>query len=216
MRHILTATTALGLLIAAPAAAIAQTATTETSAKTKTTTENAGMENRNWMDQSAIENRLEDRGFESIDVEFDGKNYAGTADWYGEEVDLTVTASTGRVIEPDQLSSDQISTKLEDDGYEDVSDVREAGDEFTATASRFGEEMELRVDASTGNIVDPRELKKDQIETLLDDEGYSEVVIYERDGEYGNFYASGQKDDEVLLLEVNPLSGRIVNERAES
>jgi len=215
MRHILTATTALGLLIAAPAAAIAQTSTPEAAEKVKTT-ENAGMDNRNWMDQSAIENRLEDRGFESIEVEFDGENYTGTADWYGEEVDLTVTASTGRVIEPNQLSSDQISTKLEDDGYEDVSDVREAGDEYTATATRFGEEMDLRVDASTGNIVDPRELKKDQIETLLDDEGYSEVVIFERDGEYGNYYASAEKDDEVLLLEVNPLSGRIVNERTES
>ena len=88
---------------------------------------------------------------------------------------------------------------------------------YTATATRFGEEMDLRVDASTGNIVDPRELKKDQIETLLDDEGYSEVVIFERDGEYGNYYASAEKDDEVSPPRgQTPLSGRIVNERTES
>ena len=129
MRHILTATTALGLLIAAPAAAIAQTSTPEAAEKVKTT-ENAGMDNRNWMDQSAIENRLEDRGFRVDRGRVRRRELHRHGRLVRRGVDLTVTASTGRVIEPNQLSSDQISTKLEDDGYEDVSDVREAGDEL--------------------------------------------------------------------------------------
>lgn len=218
MKHLLTATMAAALLVGVSTTAIAQTTTADPATNTGTTAEASSMApESSYYDQGDIERRLEARGFENVDVELDDQNYTGTADWYGDEVDLTVTASTGRVVEPTKLSSDQVQAKLEDDGYENVSDVQEAGDEFTAKAERFGEEMDLRVNASTGTIVDPRELKKDQIETKLgEDDDYSEIVIFEREGDYGNYYVKAEKDDEIFLLEVNPLSGRIMNEREES
>ncbi len=215
MRHLLTASTAMALILAAPAVAVSQTKAAQPAGQAQTAPA-GGAGSQNFLDQAAVEKRLETRGFDDVDVELDGQNYTGSADWYGEKVDLTVSASTGRVIEPDKLTSDQIRAKLEDDGYEDVSDVQEAGDEYTAKAKRLGEEMKLRVDASRGHIVDPRELSKDQVETRLDDEGYSKVVVFERDSEYGNFYAKAEKEDDVFLLEVNPLSGRIMAEREES
>lgn len=167
-------------------------------------------------DQNEIERRLEARGFDEVDVKLDDQNYTGSANWYGEEVDVIVTASTGRLVQPSEFSADQIKAKLEDEGYENVSEVEQDGEEFTARGDRFGEEMELRVNATTGGVVDPRELKSEQIETKLEEDGYSNIVIFEREGDYGNFYASADKDDETFLLEVNPLSGRIMDERSES
>lgn len=217
MKHLLTATMAAALLVGISTTAIAQTTTADPATNTGTAAEASSMTPAsNYYDQGEIERRLEARGFENVDVELDDQNYTGTAEWYGEEVDLMVTASTGRVVEPTKLNSDQVQAKLEDDGYENVSDVQEAGDEFTAKAERFGEEMDLRVNASTGTIVDPRELKKDQIETKLGEDDYSEIVIFEREGDYGNYHVKAEKDDEIFLLEVNPLSGRIMNEREES
>lgn len=222
MNHFATATAAAVLLLGAPAA-FAQATSSDPAAQVQSATpaqaqpgQTAGPAGQAYLDQSEVEKRLEDRDFDNIDIKLEGQNYTGKADWYGEEVDLTVSASTGRVIEPTTLTADQVSAKLEDDGYENVSEVREAGDEFTAKAERFGEDMDLRVDASSGNIVDPRELKTDQVATRLDDEGYSNVVIFERDNDYGNYYAKADKDDEAFLLEVNPLSGRIMNEYEEN
>jgi|GEM_PF-1865935 len=169
-----------------------------------------------YLDQSEIEDRLEDRDFSDISVEFADGQYTGTATWWGEEVDLRVDARTGRVLEPNRMTESQIQNKLEDEGYENVSEVREAGSEYTARAERFGEETEVRVSARSGNVLDPRELTTDQIVEALEEDDYSNIKIFEREEDYGNHRAVAEKDDDTFLLEIHPISGDVVEERAET
>lgn len=212
------------LFIAAAPAGIAQTtpdpATTplpETGAPAAAATlENGADAATEFMDQSEIEDNLEDRGYSEINLQVEDNRYVGTATWYGEKVDLEVNANNGRVLQPSRLTAEQIAYKLEQEDYENVSDVREAGREFTATAERFGEEMDLRVSASSGNVLDPRELSTDQLRERLEEDDYRDIIIFQRRDDYGNYRAIAELDGATYLLEVQPVSGEILDEREES
>lgn len=174
-----------------------------------------GTTDADFRDQADVEERLEDRGWEDLSLELSGNEFTGTGTLYDEEVDLRVDARTGRVLAPERLTADQISAKLEDEGYSEVSDVREAGTEFTASADRFGEDVDLRIDAATGQVIDPRELSSDQITELLEEEDYEDVTVFERDRGYGSIYAVASDDDTTFLLEINPVTGEIESELEE-
>ncbi len=70
--------------------------------------------------------------------------------------------------------------------------------------------------ATSGNVLDPRELKTEQIVEALEEEDYSNIKIFERQEDYGNHRAVADKDDETFLLEVQPITGDVVEERAET
>lgn len=170
-----------------------------------------------FLDQDQITRRLEGRDFSDIQIERDNGAYTGTAQWYGEEVDLRVNARTGRVESPTRLTADQVRHRLEGEGYEDIADLQEDGDQFTGRATRFGEEQDLRVSARTGHVLDPRELTMDQIRQKLQEEhDADQVVLFERDQEYGNIQALIERDDSRTLVEIHPITGQIVNQREES
>lgn len=203
------------LLVTSSTAVLAQTADGTAQAPTAASESAAPQTNDGYRDQADVQDRLEDRGYSEIELELEGSSYTGTAQLYGEKVDLEVDAGTGRVLAPTELSQDQLVNKLEDEGYDDVSELREAGDEFTATATRFDEEVDLRINRATGSVIDPRELSGDQVEQLLEDDDYSDITVFEREDDYGSVYAVADDDDETFLLEINPVTGEIVRELEE-
>ncbi len=51
-----------------------------------------------------------------------------------------------------ELTRDQVKTKIEAAGYTNVRDVRKEGDHFDAKANKDGQQVSLDVDAKTGAI----------------------------------------------------------------
>ena len=51
-----------------------------------------------------------------------------------------------------ELTRDQVKSRIEAAGYTNVRDVRKEGDHFDAKATKNGQEMSLDVDAKTGAI----------------------------------------------------------------
>jgi branched-chain amino acid transport system ATP-binding protein len=161
-----------------------------------------------------INRRLEHAGYENIEIERDNGFFTGTARRYGEDIDLRVQARTGRVVEPARLTPGQVQYRLEYDGYTEIGDVEERDGEFRVTAQRFGEEQELRVSPRTGQVIDPRELTADQLTGMLEDHEYQNVMLFEREDEFGHQMAVGELEGERFLLEIHPTRGEIVRERA--
>jgi len=165
------------------------------------------------MTQDDITRRLEQAGYQDIEIEADNQHFTGTARRYGEDVDLRVMARTGRVIEPAQLTEDQVRYRLEDRGYTEIGDFEEENGEFRTTAQRYGEDIDLRVNVRTGAVMDPRDLTRDQIITMLEDDDYQNVRVFEREEEYGNYWVTAELDDEHVLLTINPITGDVITER---
>jgi len=163
--------------------------------------------------QDDVIRRLEQAGYSDINLEADGQHLTGTARRYGEDVDMRVMARTGRVIEPADLTQDQIRYRLEERGYTEIGEFEEENGEFRTTAQRFGEEMDLRLDRRTGAVRDPRDLTHEQIVTMLEGDDYENVVVFEREEEYGNFYVTAERDDEHVLLTISPITGDVMTER---
>ena len=78
--------------------------------------------------------------------------YTGTADLFGEQVDLRVDARTGLVLQPFALDADQVATMLDQQGW-NVRDVREQGNTVGVLAQRNGRTFDLQVDPKTGRIM---------------------------------------------------------------
>jgi hypothetical protein len=106
------------------------------------------------MDEEQIRSRLQDRGFSDIRnwTREDGV-YTATADWYGEEVDVRVDARSGALIEPSRLEDTQIETLLQEEGFEDIRNVRTEDGRFRARADRDDATYTLEVDPRTGRIL---------------------------------------------------------------
>jgi hypothetical protein len=50
------------------------------------------------------------------------------------------------------MSTADVETKLEKQGYTDVSDVKKVGDKFEATAMKDGKSVKVEVDPATGMV----------------------------------------------------------------
>jgi hypothetical protein len=105
------------------------------------------------LDQGQVRSRLRSSGFSGIsNLRRDGTTYVGTADWYGEPVDLRVDGRNGFVIEPSHLTPSQVRTMLDEEGWSNVARIDREDTSYRVRASRNGTPYNLWIDARTGEI----------------------------------------------------------------
>jgi hypothetical protein len=102
---------------------------------------------------SEVRASLQARGFSDIqNLHKDGSTYVGQADWYGDQVDFRVDGRNGYVIEPNHMTSDQVQTMLDDEGWTNVRILQEGEKSYKLKATKNGINYQLRVDAETGEV----------------------------------------------------------------
>lgn len=107
------------------------------------------------MTAAQIETVLRARGYSDIEgLERDGDVFRiRSAKRYGEPVgELSVDAVSGQVRD-EELSEGQARTMLRGRGFSEVSEVRREGDTILARGRRAGSEVEVRIDARTGAVM---------------------------------------------------------------
>ena len=103
--------------------------------------------------QDRIRSHLQSRGFSNFSgLSQDGNTYTGTADWYGEQVDFRVDGRNGFVIEPSHITTSQVRTMLNEQGWNTVDNIQPRGTSYRVQASRNGTSYNLWIDARTGEI----------------------------------------------------------------
>lgn len=106
------------------------------------------------------------------------------------------------------MDEEQIRSRLGERGFADVRNWTREDGVYTATADWYGEEVDLRVDARSGSVIEPSRLEDTQIETLLRDEGFEDVRQVRN--EDGRFRARADRDGTTYTLDVDPRTGRIL------
>jgi uncharacterized membrane protein YkoI len=84
------------------------------------------------------------------------KVYEAEAEQYGETIALRIDAVSGEVLEPRELTEAQIRNKLTSEGYDAVDDFRREGDVYQATARQNGQDIALKVNPQTGDVLPER------------------------------------------------------------
>lgn len=114
-------------------------------------------------------------------------------------------------VETVALDEERVREVLEARGVTDIQDIEREDGFFTARATWYGEDVELRVDGVTGVIVEPRALNENQIAYRLEQEGFTEISEIERNGEI--FTATAERDDKRYEITLDAFTGAIVEER---
>jgi hypothetical protein len=63
-----------------------------------------------------------------------------------------LTLSTIGTVAAQELTADQVRTRIEAAGYTNVQDIRREGDHFDAKATKDGRQVSLDVDARSGAV----------------------------------------------------------------
>lgn len=109
------------------------------------------------------------------------------------------------------LDEERVRELLEARGVTGIEDLERTDDGFfTASATWYGEDVDLRIDGVTGVIVEPERLNEDQIAYLLEEEGFSEVSDIEREGEV--YTATAERDDSEYRVRVDARTGAVIEE----
>lgn len=180
--------------------------------------------------------RAKGQGYTDIsEIEREGGRYCVEAlDQDGKRVEVFFDARTGETIpdaevhgssQSDRLSIDQIIAKAKEQGYSDISEVEREGDKYCIEArDAKGEEVEIFLDAKTGERVteekkkakdtkdakEGEDLSKDEIIAKLKEQGYPEVSKIERERESGQYWAMAtDADGKKFELHVDARTGDI-------
>lgn len=118
-------------------------------------------------------------------------------------------AETGppQVAPPAALSEETIRNLLVSQGYTEVTGLTRRGAEYTAKARRYGETVEIVIDARTGMVDRPEHLSPTQVKHILEDRGYADIRSIRRDGE--SFRARAKKDGEAIEVEIDSKAGSL-------
>ncbi|MFN3689025.1 hypothetical protein [Salinarimonas sp.] len=109
------------------------------------------------------------------------------------------------------IDEERVRELLEARGVTDVEDLERGDDGFyTASATWYGEDVDLRIDGVSGVIVEPERLNEDQIAYVLEEEGFSEVSDIEREGEF--YTATAERDDSEYRVRVDARTGAVIEE----
>lgn len=96
-------------------------------------------------------------------------------------------------------------------GMTDPEDLRREGDAFVGTADWYGDEVEFRIDAETGELLRPERLERSQVRAKQQDEGWSDVRDVERDG--GAVFARASREGENYEVMIDAQTGEILATR---
>ena len=106
------------------------------------------------------------------------------------------------------LSAEQIRQDLRAQGYTGIGSPVADGDVFRVDASRWGRaEPGLRVEASTGNVVNAPRLTTPQVKAALAAAGYDDVGDVTEHG--SEFTATATHDGERIVWKIDATTGAI-------
>lgn len=114
---------------------------------------------------------------------------------------------TGAVGGTDRMSEDQLRSRLERRGFSNFSDWERDGDTVTATADWYGEEVDLRVNARTGEVLQPTRIETSQVGPLLESRGFSNIRNVRREGD--TIHAEADRQGESFVIQIDPREARI-------
>ena len=113
-----------------------------------------------------------------------------------------------------QMSESQIRSILQARGFSDIDELQREGNAYTASAEWHGEDVDVRVDARTGRILSPTQLRENQVRNMLEEEGWSSVSNIERNGNV--FLAEAERNGTKYEVSVDARTGTIIDqERAD-
>jgi uncharacterized membrane protein YkoI len=124
------------------------------------------------------------------------------------------TATTNPDLSP--MSEVGLKALLEVQGYANPRNLTLQDEEkkvYEAEAEQYGETIALRVDAVSGEVLEPRELTEAQIRNKLASEGYDAVDGFRREGNV--YLATGRRDGQDIDLKVNPQTGDVLQRPGE-
>jgi hypothetical protein len=110
-----------------------------------------------------------------------------------------------------RLPEQAVRQVLEMRGMTDVEDLRREDLHFVGTADWYGEEVEFRIDAQTGEVLQPARMERAQIRAKLQDEGWRDVRDVERSGD--TFFATATRDGDDYDLMLDSRTGNILAHR---
>lgn len=114
--------------------------------------------------------------------------------------------ATGTI--PGPMDEEEIRSRLQERGFSDIRNWEREDTVYTATADWYGEEVDVRVDARSGALIEPVRLEETQVENLLAEQGFEDVR--EVRTEEGRYRARADRDGTTYTLEVDPRTGRIL------
>lgn len=183
----------------------------------------------------AMRDKLMELGFTNVDkVEQSGDIYTTKAQWQGRWVELRIDHDHGGITyenignpvihvdkqadAPVGSSEAELRDELQRVGYSDVSNIEADGNVITAEASRYGQRVNLRIDAETGEVVEesrgdtairaPRQnMSAADLREQLAPLGYTDVRNV---NEQGNIYTvDAYRNGQWVALRINARDGGV-------
>lgn len=132
----------------------------------------------------------------------------GTANSTGTSSAMTTTGTTAESQMQTHMTKNEVESALKAEGYSDITNLKESDGHYTANAKRYGqEEHNLKIDASTGKVMDQQALNEKQVKNLLKDQGYSDISNVKHKG--NEFTASAKKNGSEQHVTVDAQSGMV-------
>lgn len=129
----------------------------------------------------------------------------------------TQTPAEEPATQKTELSMEQVIAKLKEQGYSDISEIEREGGRYCVEArDAEGKEVEIHVDAKTGEIVknDKADLSKDEVIAKLKEQGYPKISELERQGDR-YWVMARDADGKEFELHVSAKTGEIVRKEQE-
>lgn len=106
------------------------------------------------------------------------------------------------------MTENEVKTSLGEQGYSDITNLKQSGSNYTADAKRYGqEEHNLQINASTGKVMNQQALNEDQVKQLLKDQGYSDINHVKQSGH--DFTANAKKNGSEMHVTVDAQNGMV-------
>ncbi|WP_372621701.1 hypothetical protein [Falsiroseomonas sp.] len=114
------------------------------------------------------------------------------------------------------LSEEAIRASLQARGYSDIQGLQREGDHFRVReAKRYGEDVsDLRIDASSGMLLNEKQLSEAQARNLLRDRGYTDISELSRDGD--TITAKAKQGDRQVNVRINADSATVTQLQASN
>jgi len=107
-----------------------------------------------------------------------------------------------------------VRAALASQGYSQISDVKRDGDTWTATVKAAGNNVNVRVDSTTGEVVPASQLSPMDILQSLQAAGYTDISTVSFYGGVWKAYATSSTGKSVLV-KVDPADGHVIDEKEQ-
>lgn len=112
------------------------------------------------------------------------------------------------------MSESAVKSVLQEQGYQNISDLKQSGNNYTANATRYGKEVkDIKIDAMTGRVENQKKLSEHQVKNMLKNKGYTDISDVEHNGH--EFTAKAKQNGNEMKLKIDDHTGMIMPEQAQ-